>query len=133
MFVWRSNDCADRRSRLKCAIHSASSGSILSIPREAGLNRIYVQLGTTEAGQRVDRSAFSIDKILAKAQQIMAPYSLEAPVVDWWTVYEIGQRLATSMSAFQDRCFIAGDAAHLHSPKAGQGMNIVRGPSEAAI
>ena len=79
-------DCIPRTNfpdiRLKCAIHSASHGSILSIPRENGLNRIYVQLGTTDVGQRVDRSAFSVNKILAKAQLIMAPYSLEAPVVE---------------------------------------------------
>src|SRR6185437_5409739 len=52
--------------------------------------------------------------------------------VAWWSVYEIGQRLCDKFDdvAEQDvasrapRVFIAGDACHTHSPKAGQGMNV---------
>ena len=36
---------------------------------------------------------------------------------------QIGQRVGTQFSA-HDRIFLAGDAIHTHSPKAGQGMNI---------
>lgn len=35
---------------------------------------------------------------------------------------QIGQRV-TDRFAKHDRVFIAGDACHTHSPKAGQGMN----------
>lgn len=34
----------------------------------------------------------------------------------------VGQRVAERYSV-KDRVFIAGDACHTHSPKAGQGMN----------
>ena len=34
----------------------------------------------------------------------------------------VGQRVASRFTA-NDRVFIAGDACHTHSPKAGQGMN----------
>ncbi len=34
----------------------------------------------------------------------------------------VGQRVATRFSV-HERVFIAGDACHTHSPKAGQGMN----------
>ena len=34
----------------------------------------------------------------------------------------VGQRVATQFSV-HERVFIAGDACHTHSPKAGQGMN----------
>jgi 2-polyprenyl-6-methoxyphenol hydroxylase-like FAD-dependent oxidoreductase len=51
--------------------------------------------------------------------------------VPWWSVYEIGQRIcdkyddvpAQQADARLPRVFIAGDACHTHSPKAGQGMN----------
>jgi 3-hydroxybenzoate 4-monooxygenase len=51
--------------------------------------------------------------------------------VPWWSVYEIGQRLcdkyddvpAAQLDTQLPRVFIAGDACHTHSPKAGQGMN----------
>lgn len=36
---------------------------------------------------------------------------------------QIGQRVASHFSA-SDRIFLAGDAVHTHSPKAGQGMNV---------
>jgi hypothetical protein len=52
--------------------------------------------------------------------------------IAWWSVYEIGQRLCDKFDdvAARDvderlpRVFIAGDACHTHSPKAGQGMNV---------
>ena len=52
--------------------------------------------------------------------------------VAWWSVYEIGQRLTDKFDDVPEdeidtrlpRVFIAGDACHTHSPKAGQGMNV---------
>jgi phenol 2-monooxygenase (NADPH) len=52
--------------------------------------------------------------------------------IPWWSVYEIGQRLcdkfddvpAEEVEQRFPRVFIAGDACHTHSPKAGQGMNV---------
>lgn len=38
------------------------------------------------------------------------------------TGYHIGQRLTESFTP-NNRVFLAGDACHTHSPKAGQGMN----------
>ena len=47
--------------------------------------------------------------------------TLEMRRIDWYTGYPIGQRLTESFSV-SNRVFLAGDACHTHSPKAGQGM-----------
>jgi len=48
-----------------------------------------------------------------------APIVLHHPV--WLTEFTISSRLAESFSS--DRVFLAGDAAHIHSPAGAQGMN----------
>jgi phenol 2-monooxygenase len=108
--------------RLKAAIQSQAEGQILLIPREGGhLFRMYVDLG--EAGPDVRET--TIEQVIARAQKILAPYTLEVKHVAWNSVYEVGHRLT---SRFDDsdspRVFIAGDACHTHSAKAGQGMNV---------
>ncbi|GAA6041366.1 hypothetical protein JCM8097_007687 [Rhodosporidiobolus ruineniae] len=108
--------------RLKCTIHSKEAGSILVVPREKDLVRFYVQLGSTKPGERIDRSSITPESIVATAQRIFHPYKLECPHLDWWTVYEVGQRLCKTVT-LDNRVFLAGDAFHTHSPKAGQGMN----------
>ena len=119
--------------RLKSAIHSAENGSILIIPREGGyLVRLYIELDKLGADERVASKNITSDKLIAVAQRILHPYTLDVKEVAWWSVYEIGQRLTDK---FDDvpagreatrlpRVFIAGDACHTHSPKAGQGMNV---------
>lgn len=41
--------------------------------------------------------------------------------VNWFSVYQVHHRVADFFS--KDRVFILGDAAHIHSPAGGQGMN----------
>lgn len=119
--------------RLKSAIHSANEGNLLVIPREGGyLVRLYVELDELAEGQRVDREAITADQLVAAARRILHPYTLEVREVAWWSVYEIGQRLcekfddvhADEVGQRTPLVFIAGDACHTHSPKAGQGMNV---------
>lgn len=42
---------------------------------------------------------------------------------DWWTAYQIGQRVGNSFGC-DDRVFLARESVHTHSTKAGQGMNV---------
>ena len=110
--------------RQRCAIHSANSGSVMVIPRENKLVRLYIQMTTTEkGGEPVDRTNITPAMILECAQRTLAPYKLSYEYCDWWTAYQIGQRVGSNFSK-KERIFLAGDAVHTHSPKAGQGMNV---------
>ena len=119
--------------RCKCVIQSAHAGSMLIIPREGGyLFRIYVELAKLDVGERIAGRNITLDELIARAQDILAPYRLEAKEIPWWSVYEIGQRVtdkfddvpADAATPRPPSVFIAGDACHTHSPKAGQGMNV---------
>ena len=119
--------------RCKCLIQSASEGNMLIIPREGGyLARLYIELTKLEVGERVANRNITIEELIAKAQRIFHPYRFEAKEVPWWSVYEIGQRLTDKFDDVPEAeiatrlpsVFIAGDACHTHSPKAGQGMNV---------
>ncbi|KAF8332459.1 FAD binding domain-containing protein [Amanita rubescens] len=113
-------------ARTKAAIHS-NNGSCIFIPREDDLLRLYVQLGSKDAIDdttgRVDKSKLGPDDILEVASESLKPYTIKKPKeYQWWTLYQVGQRVASRYS-MNERVFIAGDACHTHSPKAGQGMN----------
>ncbi len=119
--------------RLKAAIQSAEHGSVLVIPREGGyMVRLYTELGELAVGERARERDVSPEQLIETAQRIMAPYTLDVKEVAWWSAYEIGQRVCERFddtrpadgSARHPRRFIAGDACHTHSPKAGQGMNV---------
>jgi phenol 2-monooxygenase len=119
--------------RRKSVIHSASEGSIVIIPREGGyLVRLYVELDKLKPNERISSKNVTIDRLIAAARRILHPYTLEVKEVAWWSVYEIGQRLCDRFDDVPEsevgsrfpRVFIAGDACHTHSPKAGQGMNV---------
>ena len=118
--------------RCKSLIQSANDGSMLIIPREGGyLFRLYIELDKLDAGERVASRNITVDDLIATAQRIFNPYKLEVKEIPWWSVYEIGQRLTDKFDDVPDedrarlpRVFIAGDACHTHSPKAGQGMNV---------
>lgn len=162
---------------MRCAIHSAEHGSLMVIPREKKLVRLYIQLKevTPDATGRADRSKIKPETILSAAQKILSPYkvsnhsqrtvqgapkrnpltnpcsstmntatgglriryvkalspkrcnlSLRCPrllLVLLANTTKIGQRVGDTFDV-DERVFLAGDAVHTHSPKAGQGMNV---------
>ncbi|WP_416425128.1 FAD-binding monooxygenase [Pseudomonas sp. App30] len=119
--------------RLKVAVQSASAGNMILIPREGGhLVRMYVDLGEVTEQNRTAIRETTVNQLIATAQRILHPYTLEVKDVAWFSVYEVGQRLTDRFDDAVDadgqvrepRIFIAGDACHTHSAKAGQGMNV---------
>ena len=119
--------------RVKCFIKTKHYGSILIIPREGGyLVRLYIELDELENKKGISKDSIKLDQIIETAKKIFEPYDFHIKEIPWWSVYEIGQRVASSFDNNVDknskiefpRAFIAGDACHTHSPKAGQGMNV---------
>lgn len=111
--------------RKKCAINSADHGNILVIPREGGyLTRFYIEL--------LDGRDVTVEELTEIANRVIHPYTVTVKDVGWWSVYAIGQRLCDRFDDVPEaesetrlpRVFIAGDACHTHSAKAGQGMNV---------
>jgi phenol 2-monooxygenase len=119
--------------RMKSLIQSDKHGTIIIIPREGGyMDRIYVEMDALAENERVANKNITLDHLVAAIQRILHPYKFEAKECSWWSVYEIGQRLTdkfddvpeAEMATRLPHVFIAGDACHTHSPKAGQGMNV---------
>jgi len=122
--------------RRKCLVQSANEGNVLILPREGGyLFRMYVELDKLNPDERVANRNLTIDHMIAAANRIMAPYTIDVKEVVWWSIYEIGHRLTDKFDDVPEgetatrspRVFTAGDACHTHSPKAGQGMNVSMG------
>jgi phenol 2-monooxygenase len=118
--------------RTKCSIQS-EAGNILLIPREGGyLFRMYVDLGEIAPEDHHNVRQTTIEQIIAKANEILHPYTLDVRNVAWHSVYEVGHRVTDrfddvptdAAGSRNPRVFIAGDACHTHSAKAGQGMNV---------
>ncbi|MFK4729577.1 FAD-binding monooxygenase [Agromyces mediolanus] len=116
--------------RTKCAINS-SAGNILHIPREGGyLCRMYIDLGEVSADDNHEVRKTPIEAIVAKANDILHPFSIDVREVAWFSVYEVGHRVTDHFDDREEgtdaspRVFLTGDACHTHSAKAGQGMNV---------
>src|SRR4051794_29987485 len=119
--------------RLKAAIQSADEGNILLIPREGGyMVRLYVDLGEIDPNKREAFRENTQEMVIETAQRVLRPYTLDVKSVAWFAVYQVGQRVtdrfddvpADEADSRLPRVFIAGDACHTHSAKAGQGMNV---------
>jgi phenol 2-monooxygenase len=63
---------------------------------------------------------------------VLAPYTLEVKEIVWFSVYRVGHGVTDKFDDVDDadvavrtpRVFVAGDACHTHTAKAGQGMNV---------
>ncbi|MBX3620590.1 MAG: FAD-dependent monooxygenase [Rhizobacter sp.] len=122
--------------RKKSFVRSRDEGILMVLPREGGhLVRLYVELDRLGEHERAADRGLGAADIIARAQRIFRPFTLDVKEVVWWSVYEIGHRLTDKfddvppgdVATRAPRVLLAGDACHTHSPKAGQGMNVSMG------
>ena len=131
MDVLANSDFPDIRT--KSMVQAHGGGTILLIPREGEyLFRMYVDMGEVpeDDGGRIRKTPF--EGILAQANRILHPYTIDVKQVAWFSVYEVAHRLADGFDEVpaelagqrMPHVMIMGDACHTHSAKAGQGMNV---------
>ncbi|KAJ6528012.1 hypothetical protein B0H10DRAFT_1974135 [Mycena sp. CBHHK59/15] len=110
---------ADGGRSTAVAIKSKKYGNILWTLTDNGRTRIGFICPDKIFGDR--GSNITAEIIMGVAKEALLPFTLDFVKLDWWTVYEIGQRVA---GTFRDGpVFLAGDTAHTHSSGAAQGMN----------
>lgn len=143
----------------KCVVFSEQFGSVLIIPRERDMTRLYIEMRPDADIIAADSNPARVQAaIMRRAAQIIGSdgrgqYFIRWRRVEWFGQYRVSQRVAPSFScpvprppgssrqqtptpatisdaaaaasdsSDEHRIFIAGDAAHTHSPKAAQGMN----------
>jgi phenol 2-monooxygenase len=99
-------------------------GTMMHIPRERNLSRLYIPIKDVDLGGRANRSSITLADLITRAKTFFAPYTFDVKVCEWWSVYQAGQRVAETNSHPSNRIFLAGDAVHMHSPKIGLGLNM---------
>ncbi|MFE9170547.1 FAD-dependent monooxygenase [Streptomyces kebangsaanensis] len=93
--------------------YQAPTGTLMIAPLPGGVFRVLAVM--PPGGQRVD---------VATMQRLLderGPGGVRITEPVWQTVYRVHARQATEYQ--RGRVFLAGDAAHVHSPAGGQGMN----------
>ena len=112
--------------RQKCLISSATEGNVLILPREGGyVFRMYVELDKLRPDEKAAQRKLTQDDMIAAANRILQPYTIDVKEVVWWSIYDIGHSITDKFDDVPEgsdrnpRVFTAGDACHTHSPKAG--------------
>ncbi|KZT00377.1 uncharacterized protein LAESUDRAFT_732313 [Laetiporus sulphureus 93-53] len=105
--------------RVGVSIESRHHGNVLWTPTDNGRTRIGFVCPDALYGEHGEN--VTAETVMEEARKAVEPFSLEFVKLDWWTVYQIGQRVAETFK--KGRVFLAGDAAHTHSSGAAQGLN----------
>ncbi|KAF9364406.1 hypothetical protein BGX34_001618 [Mortierella sp. NVP85] len=99
-------------------INGRNNKTMNVFPLSDGQYRVMVDASHLDPTQELTDEVF--EKV---AQAAAAPAKFHVKSHSWLTFYRVNERQAATYS-HKNRIFLAGDAAHVHSPAGGQGMNL---------
>lgn len=94
------------------AYYQSTDGTLVVVPQPGGVFRF---LSLMSGGGTMSRA------LMQEIIDTRGPRGVRITEPVWETVFRVHARRATAFS--RGRVFLAGDAAHIHSPAGGQGMN----------
>jgi 2-polyprenyl-6-methoxyphenol hydroxylase-like FAD-dependent oxidoreductase len=92
-------------------------GVLAVFPISPGRYRVIADLGRSEGDHPTDPTLEEVQAVIARR----GPAGLVASAPIWLSAFRINERKVADYRF--GRVFVAGDAAHVHSPAGGQGMN----------
>jgi 2-polyprenyl-6-methoxyphenol hydroxylase-like FAD-dependent oxidoreductase len=88
-YVWGVMDGVVRTNfpdiKMKCTIHS-DHGSIMVIPRENNMVRLYIQIASSTDSDFNPRKTATVEEVQTAAIKIFQPYYLEWDRVEWYSL-----------------------------------------------
>ncbi|KAG5644325.1 hypothetical protein DXG03_008683 [Asterophora parasitica] len=103
----------------RLSVLRSSKGIVLIIPREPIDGKPSARFDIQLANSKQEATQEEATRLI---KEIFHPYQVEWEEVNWWSAYEVGQRIINRYSV-GDSLFFLGDACHTHSPRAGMGLN----------
>ncbi|KAG0365896.1 hypothetical protein BGZ54_006077 [Gamsiella multidivaricata] len=105
-------------------VHGVDRKNVIAFPLTNGSIRMGVEGGSVEPGEDLAKTAqdLTVERFEELVSTRIAPAKFKITETDWLTVFKINERRAEHF-VYKNRIFLAGDAAHVHSPAGGQGLN----------
>ncbi|KAG9064160.1 hypothetical protein KI688_003348 [Linnemannia hyalina] len=105
-------------------VKGSNGKNLMVFPMDDGVVRIGVDNGDMAPGEDFEQTLreLTIEHFESIVAEVVHPAKFKIKSTIWLTAFKINERRAEQY-VYKNRIFLAGDAAHVHSPAGGQGLN----------
>ncbi|KAF9924455.1 hypothetical protein FBU30_005577 [Linnemannia zychae] len=106
------------------AVKGPNGKTLFVFPMNDGIVRVGVEDCELAPGEDFEQTLreLSVERFESLVAETTYPAKFKVKDTTWLTCFKINERRAESY-VYKNRIFLAGDAAHVHSPAGGQGLN----------
>ncbi|KAF8946343.1 hypothetical protein BGZ47_000754 [Haplosporangium gracile] len=106
------------------AVKGPNGRTVMAFPMNENLLRIIVEDGDLAPGEDLEQTLreLTVENFESVVAETVYPAKFKINSTTWLTCFKTNERRAEQY-VYKNRIFLAGDAAHVHSPAGGQGLN----------